>query len=90
MHKSLLSHYPPHSKEGMKEQYVALLPKFVELVKANEEGTCVYYGFVSDDNYLRSIWYIIIHFRINITHIISTCYVYTKGWTDRRRLSYLP
>jgi len=34
-------------KEGMKEQYIALLPKFVELVKANEEGSCVHYGFVS-------------------------------------------
>lgn len=33
-------------KEGMREQYVELLPKFVELVKANEEGTCVHYGFV--------------------------------------------
>mmetsp|Transcript_24877 Transcript_24877/g.40508 ORF Transcript_24877/g.40508 Transcript_24877/m.40508 type:complete len:168 (+) Transcript_24877:80-583(+) len=33
-------------KEGMKEQYIALLPKFVELVKANEEGSCVHYGFV--------------------------------------------
>eukprot|EP00579_Thalassiosira_antarctica_P006721 CAMPEP_0201884330 /NCGR_PEP_ID=MMETSP0902-20130614/16948_1 /ASSEMBLY_ACC=CAM_ASM_000551 /TAXON_ID=420261 /ORGANISM="Thalassiosira antarctica, Strain CCMP982" /LENGTH=172 /DNA_ID=CAMNT_0048413273 /DNA_START=51 /DNA_END=569 /DNA_ORIENTATION=+ len=33
-------------KEGMKEQYTALLPKFVELVKANEEDTCVHYGFV--------------------------------------------
>lgn len=33
-------------KEGMKEQYIALLPKFVELVKANEEGACVHYGFV--------------------------------------------
>ena len=34
-------------KEGMKEQYVELLPKFVELVKANEAESCVHYGFVS-------------------------------------------
>ena len=34
-------------KEGMREPYVALLPKFVELVKANEPDTCVHYGFVS-------------------------------------------
>jgi len=33
-------------KEGMKEQYSALLPKFVELVKANEVDSCVHYGFV--------------------------------------------
>ena len=48
MHNNLLSYlYTTHSKEGKKEQYIALLPKFVELVKGNEEGTCVYYGFVS-------------------------------------------
>eukprot|EP00584_Thalassiosira_punctigera_P017184 CAMPEP_0172573276 /NCGR_PEP_ID=MMETSP1067-20121228/136106_1 /TAXON_ID=265564 ORGANISM="Thalassiosira punctigera, Strain Tpunct2005C2" /NCGR_SAMPLE_ID=MMETSP1067 /ASSEMBLY_ACC=CAM_ASM_000444 /LENGTH=144 /DNA_ID=CAMNT_0013365875 /DNA_START=61 /DNA_END=495 /DNA_ORIENTATION=+ len=33
-------------KDGMREPYVALLPKFVELVKANEEESCVHYGFV--------------------------------------------
>ena len=39
-------------KDGMIEQYTALLPKFIELVKANEGGTCVHYGFVSCDNIL--------------------------------------
>ncbi len=34
-------------KEGMKEEYIKLMPKFVELVKANEEETCVHYGFGS-------------------------------------------
>lgn len=34
-------------RDGMMGMFVALMPKFVELVKANEEGTCVHYGFVS-------------------------------------------
>jgi hypothetical protein len=34
-------------RDGMMEMYAALMPKFVELVKANEDGTCVHYGFVS-------------------------------------------
>lgn len=34
-------------RDGMMGMYAALMPKFVELVKANEEGTCVHYGFVS-------------------------------------------
>mmetsp|Transcript_11617 Transcript_11617/g.27286 ORF Transcript_11617/g.27286 Transcript_11617/m.27286 type:complete len:263 (-) Transcript_11617:63-851(-) len=33
-------------KEGMRDKYMELLPKFIELVKANEEKTCVHYGFV--------------------------------------------
>jgi quinol monooxygenase YgiN len=33
-------------KDGMKEQYMALLPKFVKLVKENEAESCVHYGFV--------------------------------------------
>lgn len=33
-------------KEGKKEQYMKVLPKFLEKVKANEEDTCVFYGFV--------------------------------------------
>lgn len=36
-------------KEGMKEQFVELLPKFLEFVKANEAESCVHYGFVSID-----------------------------------------
>lgn len=34
-------------KAGMTEQFVALLPDFFDLVKANEQDTCVHYGFVS-------------------------------------------
>jgi hypothetical protein len=37
-------------KDGMMEQYMALLPKFIELVKVNEGGACVHYGFVSCDD----------------------------------------
>lgn len=33
-------------KEGMEEQYASTLPKFLELVRANEADTCVHYGFV--------------------------------------------
>eukprot|EP00586_Coscinodiscus_wailesii_P000654 CAMPEP_0172481574 /NCGR_PEP_ID=MMETSP1066-20121228/7563_1 /TAXON_ID=671091 /ORGANISM="Coscinodiscus wailesii, Strain CCMP2513" /LENGTH=164 /DNA_ID=CAMNT_0013244003 /DNA_START=159 /DNA_END=653 /DNA_ORIENTATION=+ len=41
-------------KEGMREQYVALLPQFIELVKENEEEGCVFYGFVgpTEDDYV--------------------------------------
>ncbi len=39
-------------KDGMMEQYTALLPKFIELVKVNEGGACVHYGFVSCDDIL--------------------------------------
>eukprot|EP00588_Corethron_pennatum_P009235 CAMPEP_0194274102 /NCGR_PEP_ID=MMETSP0169-20130528/7275_1 /TAXON_ID=218684 /ORGANISM="Corethron pennatum, Strain L29A3" /LENGTH=180 /DNA_ID=CAMNT_0039017215 /DNA_START=20 /DNA_END=565 /DNA_ORIENTATION=- len=41
-------------KDGMTEQFVALLPKFFDLVKANEEETCVHYGFVgpTEDGYI--------------------------------------
>jgi len=34
-------------KEGMMGQFMAGLPRAIELVKANEGGTCVHYGFVS-------------------------------------------
>uniref|UniRef100_A0A7S0GEU8 ABM domain-containing protein n=1 Tax=Proboscia inermis TaxID=420281 RepID=A0A7S0GEU8_9STRA len=39
-------------KEGMMDEYMANLPKFLELVKANEQDTCLHYGFVgpTDDN----------------------------------------
>ena len=33
-------------KEGMRDEYMANLPKFLELVKANEQDTCLHYGFV--------------------------------------------
>lgn len=33
-------------KEGKKEEYMKVLPKFLEKVKANEADTCVFYGFV--------------------------------------------
>mmetsp|Transcript_2580 Transcript_2580/g.2818 ORF Transcript_2580/g.2818 Transcript_2580/m.2818 type:complete len:185 (+) Transcript_2580:42-596(+) len=41
-------------KGGMTEQFVALLPKFMELVRANEEETCAHYGFVgpTEDGYV--------------------------------------
>jgi len=41
-------------KEGMTEQFVALLPQFFELVQANEEETCAHYGFVgpTEDGYI--------------------------------------
>lgn len=32
--------------EGKKEEYMKVLPKFLEKVKANEQDTCVFYGFV--------------------------------------------
>ena len=34
-------------KDRMTEQFVALCRIFFDLVKANEEDTCVHYGFVS-------------------------------------------
>lgn len=41
-------------KNGMRGPYEALLPKFTELVKANEADTCVHYGFVgpTDDGFV--------------------------------------
>ena len=41
-------------KDGMRDQYMQALPKFVDLVKANEEETCVFYGFVgpTEDGYV--------------------------------------
>ena len=34
-------------KDGMVEEFVSLMPKFVDIVKANEKGACAHYGFVS-------------------------------------------
>jgi quinol monooxygenase YgiN len=41
-------------KEGKKDAYMAVLPKFLEKVKANEQDTCVFYGFVgpSEDDHV--------------------------------------
>lgn len=41
-------------KDGMREQYIETLPKFVELVEANEKDSCVFYGFVgpTEDGYV--------------------------------------
>mmetsp|Transcript_2581 Transcript_2581/g.2819 ORF Transcript_2581/g.2819 Transcript_2581/m.2819 type:complete len:181 (+) Transcript_2581:42-584(+) len=43
-------------KQGprMREQFMALLPKFVERVQANDAETCVHYGFVgpTEDGYV--------------------------------------
>lgn len=41
-------------KDGCKEKYMESLPKFLELVKANEADTCIFYGFVgpTEDNYI--------------------------------------
>ena len=33
--------------EMMKEKFMALVPDFFDLVKTNEQDTCVHYGFVS-------------------------------------------
>ena len=51
-------------KDGMMEQFTALLPKFIELVKVNEGGACVHYGFVSCDDIIPprsssffAVWY---------------------------------
>ena len=33
-------------KEGKKEEYMKVLPKFLEKVKAKEQDTCIFYGFV--------------------------------------------
>ncbi len=33
-------------KDGCKEKYMESLPKFIDLVKANEGDTCIFYGFV--------------------------------------------
>jgi len=33
--------------EMMKEKFMAVVPAFLDLVKANEQDTCVHYGFVS-------------------------------------------
>ena len=41
-------------KEGMRDKFIPLLPKFVELVKANEGDSCLYYGFVSTSLYIVS------------------------------------
>eukprot|EP00594_Rhizosolenia_setigera_P016704 CAMPEP_0178973722 /NCGR_PEP_ID=MMETSP0789-20121207/21916_1 /TAXON_ID=3005 /ORGANISM="Rhizosolenia setigera, Strain CCMP 1694" /LENGTH=129 /DNA_ID=CAMNT_0020661691 /DNA_START=208 /DNA_END=597 /DNA_ORIENTATION=- len=32
--------------EGKREEYSKVLPKFLEKVKANEQDTCIFYGFV--------------------------------------------
>ena len=33
-------------KEGKKDEYMKVLPKFLEKVKAKEQDTCIFYGFV--------------------------------------------
>mmetsp|Transcript_40737 Transcript_40737/g.41322 ORF Transcript_40737/g.41322 Transcript_40737/m.41322 type:complete len:171 (+) Transcript_40737:56-568(+) len=40
--------------DGMTEQFMALVPDFFDLVKANEQDTCVHYGFVgpTEDGYI--------------------------------------
>ena len=44
-------------KEGMRDKFIHLLPQFMELVKANEGDSCLYYGFVSTSLYPIIIWY---------------------------------
>eukprot|EP00560_Eucampia_antarctica_P001882 CAMPEP_0197842988 /NCGR_PEP_ID=MMETSP1437-20131217/47058_1 /TAXON_ID=49252 ORGANISM="Eucampia antarctica, Strain CCMP1452" /NCGR_SAMPLE_ID=MMETSP1437 /ASSEMBLY_ACC=CAM_ASM_001096 /LENGTH=144 /DNA_ID=CAMNT_0043452957 /DNA_START=140 /DNA_END=577 /DNA_ORIENTATION=+ len=41
-------------KDGMTEQFMAVVPDFFDLVKANEQDTCVHYGFVgpTEDGYI--------------------------------------
>ena len=41
-------------KEGMKDEFMANIPKFLELVKAQEQDTCLHYAFVgpTDDGYV--------------------------------------
>ena len=41
-------------KEGKKEAFMKVLPKFLEKVKANEKDTCIFYGFVgpTEDDYI--------------------------------------
>ena len=33
-------------KEGMKDEFMANIPKFIELVEAKEQDSCLYYAFI--------------------------------------------
>jgi hypothetical protein len=41
-------------KDGCKDEYLRTLPKFISKVKANEQDTCIFYGFVgpTEDNHV--------------------------------------
>jgi len=70
-------------KGGMTEQFVALLPKFIELVQANEEETCAHYGFVSR----KLVFHIkcIVHPVFTLTNVVTMPCKYKHeniGWPN--------